>query len=75
MTQGGTLRSPWEGEVEEISWVDLGANGNGNRMVQVVGKLEGESSERDDWKGEGCSGSGRNLAQGKLPGIYKGDFS
>lgn len=35
--------------------------------------IERKSTERDDWKGE-TLGSGKNPAQGSLPGNYKEGF-
>ena len=51
----------------------LKASGDGNMSDQAC-EAEGDSTERDYWKGS-ISKSGKNLAQGNLPGICKEDPS
>lgn len=55
--------------------IELWVGGNENMNNQVMGAWRGKSTERDYWKEGNISGSGKSVAQGNHPGIYKDDPS
>ena len=50
-----------------------GVPGDGNRRNQVAGRIEGESTWRDNWNQRHFWDEHKNLVQWKLPEIYHGD--
>lgn len=54
----GMPGSPWKKEIGEISWVDLGQVRLWTWGIRL-GKMKGEGTEWDYWKGGGISRSGK----------------
>lgn len=53
--RGKPKGSPWEGKIEEISWVEW--RGGVENLRDWAGRwMDGESTEREDWKGGGHLG-------------------